>query len=81
MKKTVKNGKKKTVKKVKKQKIWVIHIFCRDDFFSTVEGAYKTDTAAKKAMKKYSDQKSAEKNGTTYYSEDEMKLVELEILG
>ncbi|HUM35094.1 MAG TPA: hypothetical protein PKX32_07455 [Candidatus Saccharicenans sp.] len=64
-------------KKPKKQKVWVIKIFCRDDSFATVDGAYSTKRAAKKAMARYADAEYARENGTTFYDEDEMTLVEL----
>ncbi len=62
-------------KKPKAQKVWVIKIFCRDDSFATVDGAYSTKAAAVKAMKRYADAEYAEENGTTFYDEDEMTLV------
>jgi hypothetical protein len=75
---TVRGGKMKQIRKggfmAKKQKVWVILVKTYDGRFATVEGAWVTKAKAKKAMKEF-----ATEGDDTFYSEDEMTLMELEI--
>lgn len=63
-----------TMNKVKKQRVWVILVRTDDGRFATVEGAWGTKAKAVKAMQKFSIE-----GNDTYYSEDEMSLVELTV--